>query len=48
MIFGKNKKTNGKRKAYHAVKNLFDKYSEKWNQFSEIYDILGPNCQIIF
>ena len=37
-----------KEKHIMLEKNLFDKYSEKWNQFRGIYDFLGPDCQIIF
>ena len=29
-------------------KNQFDRYFEKWEKFIEIYDFLGPDCQIIF
>ena len=48
QILAKVRKLMVKEKQIMLAKNLFDKYSDKWNQFREIYDFLRPDCQIIF
>ena len=47
-FLAKIRKLMVKEKHIMLANNEFDKYLEKWNQFREIYDFLGPDCQIIF
>ena len=37
-----------KEKQIMLEKDNFEKYFEKWNEFREIYDFLGPDQQIIY
>lgn len=47
-FLSKLRKLMVKEKQIMLEKNIFHKYLEKWNQFRNIYDFLGPDCQIIF